>query len=82
MFDKIPSLYIGDGHHRTAAAYNVGKIHRDRALEKGIAVSGEEEFNWFMAIIYPQSNLRIRDYNRLIKSLGDGWTVDSFLEAI
>jgi len=68
-FESISHLYVADGHHRTAAAYNVGKIRRDAALEAGQEVTGEEPFNYFMSIIYPDSQLKIMDYNRVLKSL-------------
>ena len=68
-FEKIPYTYVADGHHRTAAAYNVGKARRDRAFANGEEVTGEEGFNFFMAIHYPESNLKILDYNRVLRSL-------------
>jgi uncharacterized protein (DUF1015 family) len=52
-FSKVPALYVADGHHRTQAAYNVGKIRRQRAIEKGVKVTGEEDFNFFMSLIIP-----------------------------
>lgn len=68
MFEKVPHLYIADGHHRAAAAYNVGKMRRDQAMKEGREVSENEQFHYFMTIIYPSSNLHIMDYNRVIKS--------------
>ncbi len=62
-------LYVADGHHRTAAAYNLGKMRREEALAKGQKVTGEEPFNYFMSICYPADNLLIMDYNRVIKNL-------------
>ena len=68
-FDKIPSLYIADGHHRTQAAYNVGKLRRERHLAEGNEYTGEEPFNFFMTLFYPADNLLIMDYNRVLKEL-------------
>lgn len=62
---------MADGHHRTAAAYNVGKLRKQRALEAGITVTGEEPFNYFMTLFYPADNLMILDYNRVLKSLNN-----------
>jgi uncharacterized protein (DUF1015 family) len=44
---------VADGHHRTAAAYNVGKMRRDKAIRLNMKVTGEEDFNFFMSILYP-----------------------------
>jgi uncharacterized protein (DUF1015 family) len=44
---------VADGHHRTAAAYNVGKMRRDKAIRSNMKVTGEEDFNFFMSILYP-----------------------------
>lgn len=77
----IDHTYIADGHHRTAAAYNLGKKRRQRAIEKGINISGEEDFNYFMAIHYPSRRLKIMDYNRVIKSL-NGLSSEEFLNKL
>ncbi len=66
-FEKVPCTYVADGHHRSAAAYNVGKLRMIRALDKGMNITGEEDFNYFMTIVYPSDNLRIMDYNRVLK---------------
>ena len=68
---QVPNTYVADGHHRSAAAYNVGKLRRDRAIAAGKAITGEEDFNFFMSIIYPDTHLRIMEYNRVIRSLND-----------
>lgn len=70
-FGKLPCTYIADGHHRAASAFNVGKMRREKATTEGKEVSGEEPFNFFMAIHYPESNLKILDYNRVLKTLND-----------
>lgn len=68
-FAKVPNTYIADGHHRAASAYNVGKIRRQNRIDAGDNVTGEEPFNFFMALHYPADNLMILDYNRVLKSL-------------
>ena len=60
---------MADGHHRSAAAYNVGMLRKERAIAAGRSVSGTEDFNSFMSIIYPSDNLEIMDYNRVLKWL-------------
>ena len=67
-FKKVSKTYVADGHHRSAAAYNVGKMRKERAQAAGKTISGDEDFNYFMSIIYPSDNLEILDYNRVIKS--------------
>lgn len=69
QFENIPCTYIADGHHRAASAYNVGKLRREAAHARGEQLTGEEPFLFFMSIIYPQSFLKIMDYNRVLKSL-------------
>jgi uncharacterized protein (DUF1015 family) len=60
---------VADGHHRSAAAYNVGKMRRDQAIKEKGNITGEEDFNYFMSILYPANQLRIMDYNRVLMSL-------------
>lgn len=81
QFEQIPALYVADGHHRTAAAYNVGKLRRQAAIDAGEQVTGEEPFNFFMTLFYPADNLLVLDYNRVIKSLND-MTHQEFLTAL
>ena len=66
-FKKVPCTYIADGHHRAASAFNVGKDRRDQAIKEGKAVTGDEDFNYFLTLIVPQDQLKILDYNRVIK---------------
>lgn len=76
-FAKMPSLYIADGHHRSAAAARV-------AQEKAKADpnhTGKEEYNYFMAVCFPASQLTILDYNRVIKDL-NGMASEKFLKAL
>ena len=80
-FEKIPCTYVADGHHRTAAAYNVGKMRREQILAAGQQVTGEEAFNFFMALHFPADNLMIMDYNRVLKEL-NGMNNDQFLERL
>ena len=66
IFDKeIPALYVADGHHRTAAAALVGKEKRGQNPNH----TGKEEYNYFMSVIFPDSQLKIIDYNRVVKDL-------------
>lgn len=76
-FAAMPHLYIADGHHRSAAAARVG-------LEKAAADAshtGDEEYNFFMAVAFPASHLRIIDYNRVVRDL-NGLTPAEFLKAL
>lgn len=73
-FAKIPNLYIADGHHRSAAAALVGA---EKAANNANH-TGEEEYNYFMAVAFPASHLNIIDYNRVVKDL-NGLTPDEFL---
>ena len=76
-FEKIPHLYIADGHHRSAAAALVG-------AEKAAGNpdhKGDEEYNYFMAVAFPSSHLRIIDYNRVVKDL-NGLTPAEFLKKL
>jgi uncharacterized protein (DUF1015 family) len=71
LFSTLPNLYIADGHHRTAAAAAVAR--EKKALNP--KHNGNEEYNFFLAVYFPASQLRILDYNRLIKDL-NGLTAD------
>ena len=64
-FSAVDAFYVADGHHRTAAAARVGAERRAGNPQH----TGEEEYNWFMAVAFPQNQLRIMDYNRLVKDL-------------
>jgi len=76
-FDKIPYLYIADGHHRTAAAALVG----NEKAKANPAHRGDEEYNYFLAVAFPASHLKIIDYNRVVKDL-NGLTPEQFLDKI
>jgi uncharacterized protein (DUF1015 family) len=74
LFLQIPSLYIADGHHRSAAAALVG----DEKRRQNPHHNGNEEYNYFMAVCFPDNQLNIIDYNRLVKDL-NGLTDENFL---
>lgn len=76
-FDKIPSLYIADGHHRSAAAALVGNEKAQNNPEH----RGDEEYNYFMAVAFPASHLKIIDYNRVVRDL-NGLAPEQFLDRI
>ena len=76
-FEQIPYLYIADGHHRSASAVNVAK---EKRLENP-NYTGEEEFNYYIAMIAPENNLEVLDYNRVVKDL-NGNTKEEFLNKI
>ncbi|MBN2863510.1 MAG: DUF1015 domain-containing protein [Bacteroidales bacterium] len=71
---KVPFTYVADGHHRTAAAALVGKEKRENNPKH----TGTEEYNYFLAVHFPSDQLRIIDYNRVIKDL-NGLTSEEFL---
>lgn len=76
-FEQMPALYIADGHHRSAAAALVGaEKARQNPNHKG-----DEEYNYFMAVCFPASQLTIIDYNRVVKDL-NGLTPAQFLDAL
>ncbi len=63
--DNVAAFYIADGHHRSAAAARVGA----ELASKNSAHTGEEEYNWFMAVCFPESQLKVLDYNRVVRDL-------------
>ena len=74
---KNDILYIADGHHRAASAVRVGQLRR----KANPSYSGDEEFNWFLAVIFPHNQLKILPYNRVIRDL-NGMNQDEFIKAI
>ncbi|MEE3385951.1 MAG: DUF1015 domain-containing protein [Prevotella sp.] len=76
-FRKMPSLYIADGHHRSAAAALVGAEKQKQNPNH----KGDEEYNYFMAVCFQASQLTILDYNRVVKDL-NGLTSEQFIEAL
>ncbi len=74
---QVDAFYVADGHHRTAAAARVGAEKRDKNPHH----SGQEEYNWFMAVCFPESQLQIIDYNRVVRDL-NGLTPEQLLAAL
>lgn len=76
-FSEIQDIYIADGHHRAASAVRVAKLRR----EAHPGYTGEEEFNRFLAILFPDEELMIMDYNRVVRDL-NGYTAAEFLKRV
>ncbi len=76
-FSGIDAMYIADGHHRTAASVRIGVEKRENNPNH----RGDEEYNWFMAVAFPQSELKIMDYNRVVKDL-NGLSAEELLKAL
>lgn len=76
-FHNVPCLYIADGHHRSASAYEVG----ERKRKENPGYSGDENFNYFMATVFPGNELTIMPYNRAVRDLA-GLAPDEFLEKV
>lgn len=76
-FAAIDAIYIADGHHRAASAVKVGLKRR----EANPGYTGEEEFNFFLSVLFPDEQLMIMDYNRVVKDL-NGNTFEEFLKKI
>ncbi|HEY1032082.1 MAG TPA: DUF1015 domain-containing protein, partial [Flavipsychrobacter sp.] len=78
IFDQqVPATYIADGHHRAASAARVA----EEMNESGLNITGEESFNYFITCIFPESQLKIMDYNRVVKDL-NGMSAAAFLDAL
>ena len=76
-FEKIDYIYIADGHHRAASAVKVGLKRRKNNPD----YTGEEEFNYFLSVLFPDEQLMILPYNRVVKDL-NGYTKEQFMEKI
>lgn len=76
-FEGISSIYIADGHHRAASAVKVGLKRRAENPQ----YTGKEEFNYFLSVLFPDEQLKILDYNRVLKDL-NGYTEQDFLEKV
>lgn len=76
-FEKVPSTYIADGHHRAASAVRVSEMRRKARPD----YTGEEEFNFFLSVLFPEEELLIMDYNRVVLSL-NGLSPEGFLSAL
>ena len=78
LFDKkVPAMYIADGHHRSAAAALVGQEKK----EQNPRHTGKEEYNYFMTVIFPDNQLNVIDYNRVVKDL-NGLSKEQFITAV
>lgn len=76
-FEQVDTIYIADGHHRCASAVRVSQMRRDAHPD----YSGEEQFNYFLSVLFPDDQLMIMDYNRVVKSL-NGYSDEEFVERI
>ena len=76
-FAKIPYLYIADGHHRTAAAAHIG----EEKAQADPNHTGKEEYNYLLAVCFPENHLKVMDYNRVVKDL-NGLTPEEFLAKV
>lgn len=74
-FRQISSIYIADGHHRCASAVKVGLMRREAHPD----YTGNEEYNFFLSVLFPDEELRIMDYNRVVRDL-NGFTPAEFLD--
>ena len=74
LFQEVDKLYIADGHHRCKSGVTVGQMRRQDHPD----YTGEEEFNYFLAVIFPDQDLYIMDYNRVVKDL-NGYSAEAFL---
>ncbi|MDF1739004.1 MAG: DUF1015 family protein [Verrucomicrobiales bacterium] len=74
---EVPVSYVADGHHRSASAARVGKERRDANPNH----TGAENYNWFLAVLFPASQLKVLPYNRVVKDL-NGLSADGFLQRI
>ena len=77
IFAEIPAMYIADGHHRSAAAARVG----DEKKKNNPNHTGKEEYNYFLAVCFPDNQLNVIDYNRVVRDL-NGLTEEQFLDAL
>ncbi|OFI04970.1 hypothetical protein CLOACE_19840 [Clostridium acetireducens DSM 10703] len=77
LFKNTESLYIADGHHRAASAVKVGKMRR----EKNPNYNGNEEFNFFLSVLFADTDLYIMDYNRVVKDL-NGLSTEEYLSKV
>ena len=77
LLENAGDFYIADGHHRCASAVNVAKMRREQNPD----YNGTEEFNFFLAVLFPAESLEIMDYNRVVKDL-NGKTKEEFIEEI
>lgn len=77
IFASVPCTYVADGHHRAASAARVGRERRDANPDH----TGEEDYNWFLTVLFPGNQLKILPYNRLVSDL-NGMDADACLDMI
>jgi len=77
LFAKVDYLYIADGHHRSASAVRVGQMRREGNPD----YTGDEEFNYFLSVIFPDNQLHIMDYNRVVKDL-NGMDSEEYMQKV
>jgi uncharacterized protein (DUF1015 family) len=71
LFSEVGEMYIADGHHRAASACSLARQVREARERVNLPISDEDDYNYFMSIIYPKSQLQILDYNRVLKDLNN-----------
>ena len=76
-FGDVPAFYVADGHHRSASAAAVGRLRREANPDH----DGSEPYNWFLAVVFPESQLKILPYNRVLFGL-NGQTEDEFFKTL
>ena len=76
-FEEVRSLYVADGHHRSAAAARA----RERYKHENKEHTGSESYNYFLVVIFPHSQMKVLDYNRVLKDL-NGMSAEQFISAI
>ena len=77
LFSDVDEMYIADGHHRCASAVRVGEMRRKENPD----YNGNEEFNYFLAVAFPDNQLEIMDYNRVVKDL-NGLSREEFISRL
>lgn len=80
-FRQVPATYIADGHHRAASAVKVALRREKKAREAGIRVTGEEPYRCFLSVLFPEDQLMIMPYNRVVKDL-NGLSMEKFFTAV
>lgn len=80
-FDAMANLYIADGHHRSAAAARVAALRAQAAPKAGVHAGIDPAYNYFLAVLFPDAQMQIMDYNRLVRDL-NGLSADAFLARV
>lgn len=80
-FEQVPFTYIADGHHRAASAVKVGLKKRKEKEERGETITGREPFNYFLSVLFPEDQLMIMPYNRVVRDL-NGLSMEKFFTAV